>query len=133
MGGILVLHDNRHDQDQYTTRTHPRMAKKLSDTAQEAGWEVRTGWSLCVVPEGYRASSHHKAVKVPHLLEVFGVWVAAYDVRAAAFWHFPGQGAKGGGFDHATLQRAGDRRDIGIQELIGYINGEVDFSDSNSK
>lgn len=127
---ILVLHDNRSNQDRYTTRSHPRMAERLMGTAQEAGWEVHTGWSLCVVPEGYRASSHHKAVTVPHLLEVLGVWVAAYDVRAAAFWHFPTEpcGKAQRGFNHATLQRSGTSHDVGVEALIGYINGEVDFS-----
>lgn len=125
----VILHSNRENQDRYTTRSHPRMAKALQDAAHSAGWSVQVGWSLVAIPEGFRASNRSKPATVAYLLEVLGVYVASTHAKAWAVWHVPGPGApkSAGGAQGGQLLLQGRTLDMGVEALIGYIRGEVDL------
>jgi hypothetical protein len=116
---MTVLQDNRSGQEAYADRKVPVGAARLIASAETTGFGVRTGWSTVAIPLGYRESSKHRARKEAIVLDVFGVQLAAYGVRAVAIWHLPG------GFDHATLStRREGWRAIGVEALIAYVKGE---------
>jgi hypothetical protein len=127
MAPKIALRSNLDSVDGVTLPGLPRMAKTLCDVARENGWEARVGWSLVAVPEGYRESNQHKAAPTAYLMDVCGVWLAAYRTRACMTWQLAGPGAppSASGSQGGYLQLPGRFVTLGVEALINYIRGEV--------
>lgn len=117
-----IMHTNRENQEAYVGRKLPGDSGKLIAVAEEAGWEVRSGWSLVLVPAGWRESTSHRRAKTAHFVEFFGVQARAYGANASAVWKIVGGSAS---FDEGyMLTKSRGMEPMGVTALMAYMKGE---------
>lgn len=128
----VVLRSNLDDWPSDTVPKLPRTAKTLCEAAQQNGWEHRVGWSLVVVPAGYRESNHHKVIEQAYVMTLCGVWLRAWQTRAWAMFGLPGEGVPAAetGTRGAELSVPGRTKAIGVTALVAYIRGEADLNEA---